>query len=53
MEELVFSAAAKLLETTAYQNLEEGDLLDFCETLVVEHFQEPLEANGFIKTLLR
>ena len=52
MEELVFSAAAKLLETTAYQNLEEGDLLDFCETLV-EHFQEPLEANGFIKTLLR
>ena len=51
-EEPVFSAAAKLLDTTAYQNLEEGDLLEACETLV-EHFKEPLEANGFIKTHLR
>ena len=51
-EELVFSAAAKLLDTTAYQNLEEGDLLEACETLV-EHFKEPLEGNGFIKTRLR
>ena len=51
MEEPVFSAAAKLLDTTAYQSLEEGDLLEACETLV-EHFQEPLQANGFNKTLL-
>ena len=52
MEKPVFSAAAKLLDTTVYQNLEEGDLLEACETLV-EHFQEPPQANGFIKTLLR
>ena len=50
-EEPVFSAAAKLLYTTAYQNLEEGDLLETYETLV-EHFKEPLETNGFIKTHL-
>ena len=51
-EETVFSAAAKLLDTTAYQNLEEGNLLEACETLV-EPFNVPLEANGFIKTRLR
>ena len=51
-EEPVFSAAAKLLDTTAYQSLEEGDLLETCETLM-EHFKEPLEANGFVKTHLR
>ena len=45
IEELVFSAATKLLDTTAYQNMEEEDL--------VEHLKEPLEANGFIKTRLR
>ena len=50
-EEPVFSAAAKLLDTTAYQHLEEGDLLEACEALV-EHFKEPLEVNGFIKTRL-
>ena len=51
-EEPVFSAAAKRLDTTAYQNLEEGNLLEACETLV-EPFKVPLEANGFIKTRLR
>ena len=51
-EEPVFSAAVKLLDTTACQNLEEGDLLEACETLV-EHFKKPLEANGFSKTCLR
>ena len=51
-EEPVFSAAAKFLYTTAYQYLEEGDLLEASETLV-EHFKESLEANGFIKTCLR
>ena len=50
-EEPVFFTAAKPLYTTAYQNLEEGDLLEACETLL-EHFKEPLEANGFIKTCL-
>ena len=33
-EEPLFSATAKVLNTTAYQNLEEGDLLEACETLV-------------------
>ena len=33
-EEPFFSAIAKVLDTTAYQNLEEGDLLEACETLV-------------------
>ena len=51
-EEPVFSAAVKLLDTTACQNLEEGDLLEACETLV-EHFKKLLEANGFSKTRLR
>ena len=51
MEEPVFSAAAELLDTTAYQNLEEGDLLEACETLL-ENFKELLEANGFLKTYL-
>ena len=51
-EQSVFSAAAKLLDTTAYQNLEGEDLLEACETLV-EHFKEPLEGSGFIKTCLR
>ena len=45
IEEPVFSAATKLLDTTAYQNMEEEDL--------VEHLKEPLEANGFIETRLR
>ena len=45
IEEPVFSAATKLLDTTAYQNMEEEDL--------VEHLKESLEANGFIKTRLR
>ena len=50
-EEPVFSAAAKLLDTTAYENLEEGDLLEACETLL-GNFKELLEANGFLKTYL-
>ena len=50
-EEPVFSAAAKLLDTTAYQNLEEGDLLEACETLL-GNSKELLEANGFLKTYL-
>ena len=51
-EEPVFSAAAKLLDRTAYKNLKEEDLLKACETLM-EHFQKPLEENGFIKAHLR
>ena len=51
-EEPVFLAAAKLLDSTAYKNLKEEDLLKACETLM-EHFQKPLEENGFIKARLR
>ena len=51
-EEPVFLAAAKLLDSAVYKNLKEEDLLKACETLM-EHFQKPLEENGFIKARLR
>ena len=50
-EDPVFSSAAKLLDTTSYENLEEEDLLEACE-LLIEHFKQPLESNGFIKQRL-
>ena len=44
----VLSSAAMLLETTAYQNYDEKDLMQPCEVLA-EHFAQPLEANGYVK----
>ena len=44
----VLSSAAMLLETTAYQNYDEQDLMQPCEVLA-EHFAQPLEADGYVK----
>ena len=47
----ILSSAVVLLETTAYQNRDEDDLVQPCEVLT-EHFRQPLEANGYIKQRL-
>jgi hypothetical protein len=47
----ILSSAAVLLETTAYQNRDEEDLVQPCEVLA-EHFRQSLEANGYVKQRL-
>lgn len=50
-EDPIFCSAAKLLESTSYQNLDEEELLASCQ-LLAEHFKKPLESNGYIKQRL-
>lgn len=47
----ILSSAAVLLETTAYQNRDEEDLVQPCEVLA-EHIRQSLEANGYVKQRL-
>ena len=43
----ILASAAILLDTTAYQNRDETDLVQACK-LLMEHFRQPLQANGYI-----